>query len=355
MSGSSLDGIDLIFVELEEMGGNWNYNIIQSHCYNYEDAWIEKLLSSTRLNALEYQTLHADYGHYLGKKVNEFINTYHLEHQVHFVSCHGHTTFHLPEKQLTHQLGDGAAIAAETGLPVITDLRALDVALGGQGAPIVPIGEKLLFTGYKMFLNIGGIANISFNNESGFIAYDICPANKVLNLLAEDRGIQYDDEGQLASKGSINHELLTRLNGMEYYFRSYPKSLPNSFGTDIIYPLIKSFNLNTEDNLRTMVAHIVNQVKKEITKNYSPANDNILFISGGGALNTFLIHELSVALKEIGCSVYLPNIQVINFKEALIIALMGALRWREQNNVMCSVTGSSRNNIGGALWLGSEG
>jgi anhydro-N-acetylmuramic acid kinase len=144
MSGSSLDGLDIAFVHFHENAGKWDFDIVHAECWPYAAEWINKLQSSIQLNALDYQLLHTEYGHYLGSGVNAFINKHQLHYQVQLIASHGHTTFHVPQK-MTAQLGDGAAIAAETGIPVISELRALDVALGGQGAPIVPIGDKLLF------------------------------------------------------------------------------------------------------------------------------------------------------------------------------------------------------------------
>ncbi|HET7896801.1 MAG TPA: anhydro-N-acetylmuramic acid kinase, partial [Flavisolibacter sp.] len=179
MSGSSLDGLDLAFVEFLHQAGNWSFEIVAADCYAYNEEWKNKLATATSLNALDYQLLHAAYGHYLGKEVSRFIEQNNLQYQVGLVASHGHTTFHVPPL-MTAQLGDGAAIAAETGLPVVSDLRALDVAFGGQGAPIVPIGEKWLLKEYDYFLNIGGIANISFRKNDSYIAFDVCPANRVL-------------------------------------------------------------------------------------------------------------------------------------------------------------------------------
>src|ERR1700712_5611307 len=183
MSGSSLDGLDIAYVHLQETGGKWTYEIQHADCQPYSAEWIEKLSKAVDLPALDYQLLHTAYGHYTGELVNKFIDENNLHHKVHLVASHGHTTFHLPAHKMTAQLGDGAAIAAETGLPVVSDLRALDIAFGGQGAPIVPIGEKLLLPEYNWFLNLGGIANLSFNRPDKYLAFDVCPANRVLNLL----------------------------------------------------------------------------------------------------------------------------------------------------------------------------
>src|SRR5215218_7699186 len=232
MSGSSLDGLDIVFAELQENAGKWSYEIIASDCFEYDAQWKKKLQSATSLSALDYQLLHIEYGHYLGSEVARFIEKNNLHYQVGLISSHGHTTFHIPSRKMTAQLGDGAAIAAETNLPVVSDLRALDLAFGGQGAPIVPIGEKLLLKDFSMFLNLGGIANISFNLPGNYIAFDICPANRVLDLLAGLQNKEYDDGGQMAASGNVHEELLQKLNALEYYRQPYPKSLPNQFGTD---------------------------------------------------------------------------------------------------------------------------
>jgi anhydro-N-acetylmuramic acid kinase len=354
MSGSSLDGLDVAFVEFQEKSGKWYYEISHVGCIEYEIEWIAKLKNATDLSAKDYQLLHTEYGKYLGEKVNEFIESNQLQHTVNLISSHGHTTFHFPEKRMTHQLGEGAAIAAETRLPVVSDLRALDIAFGGQGAPIVPMGEKLLFPDDHFFLNIGGIANISVNKENEMIAFDVCAANRVLNMLATEKNQDYDEGGKLASSGRINNELLEKLNSLDYYFVSHPKSLANSFGTGIVYPLIKEFNLNTEDSLCTYIEHICIQIKNSLQPFFSNAEIQKLMITGGGAFNTFLIQRLSKKLEEINFEIYIPDDKVVKYKEALIMALLGILRWREQYTVLASVTGASQNSIGGALWLGTE-
>ncbi|MGZ4090981.1 MAG: anhydro-N-acetylmuramic acid kinase [Bacteroidia bacterium] len=353
MSGSSLDGIDIVFTELQEQGGAWHYEIQHAVCISYDKLWHQKLQQSITLSAKDYLLLHTAYGEFTGQKINEFIDENNLQHQVNLISSHGHTTFHLPEKKMTHQLGDGAAIAAKTKLPVVSDLRSIDVAFGGQGAPIVPLGEKLLFKEYNYFLNIGGIANISIHKTNEVIAFDVCAANRVLNMLAEKVGLAYDNEGTLSSRGRVNEDLLDQLNGLEYYKLPAPKSLANSFGTDIVYPLLTSFNMNVEDSLRTYVEHICVQLKNSLGE-FKEDKTQQLFITGGGAFNSFLIKRLQENLEEINFEIVIPANEVIKYKEALIMALLGALRWREQYTMLSSVTGASRNSIGGALWLGTE-
>jgi anhydro-N-acetylmuramic acid kinase len=344
--------LDIAFVEFLHQGGSWSFEMIQADCYEYTSEWKQKLQSATSLNALDYQLLHAEYGHYLGREVNRFIEENNLHYKVSLVASHGHTTFHVPPK-MTAQLGDGAAIAAETGLPVVSDLRALDVAFGGQGAPIVPIGEKLLLKDYDYYLNLGGIANLSFRKEEEYIAFDVCPANRVLNLLVAKEGKEFDDGGQLAASGSVNEELLQKLNSLPYYSQPYPKSLANDFGTDDVYPMITRAGISTADALRTYVEHITHQIKASIdSSSHTPTTK--LLVTGGGAFNTFQIQRLSEELQEWNIEVVVPDTKLVQYKEALIMAFIGVLRWRQEYNVLSSVTGAQRDSIGGALWIGQE-
>jgi anhydro-N-acetylmuramic acid kinase len=358
MSGSSLDGLDLAFIEFHESKGLWEYEIKAADCYPYTEEWANRLRGAIQLNALDYQLLHTEYGHYIGEQVNAFIERHNLQYQVQLIASHGHTTFHVPAKKMTGQLGDGAAIAAVTGINVVSDLRAMDIALGGQGAPIVPIGEKLLLGNYTFFLNLGGIANISYNHPDKYLAFDVCPANRVMNMLAQEAGKPYDDGGQLAASGTLQTGLLKLLNELEYYQLPYPKSLANDFGTDVVYPLVKSSNVSTADGLRTMVEHIAiqlsEQIKAMLEKQPSATTGMKLLATGGGAHNTFLLERLQAALQPIGVEVVTTERNLIDFKEALIMALIGVLRWREENNVLASVTGATRSSIGGAVWIGQE-
>ncbi len=367
MSGSSLDGLDIVFAEINENGGKWTYEITQADCYSYPSAWVKRLKDATSLSALEYQLLHSEYGHYLGEQVNRFIEEHHLQYQVALVASHGHTTFHIPGKKMTAQLGDGAAIAALTQLPVVSDLRSLDIAFGGQGAPIVPIGEKFLFGDYHYFLNLGGIANVSFNADQ-YVAFDVCAANRVLNMLAADAGKEYDEDGQMAASGTVNSSLIEKLNALDYYKQPPPKSLANDFGTDTVYPLINAAEKSIPDALRTYTEHIAIQIKNAIstvgnltsypaTGETNPSKEvhqDKLLCTGGGAFNTYLIERLKHQLGELNIDVIIPGEKLVKYKEALIMALIGVLRWREEANVLSSVTGAKRDSVGGAMWMGQE-
>lgn len=359
MSGSSLDGLDIALVHLRETAGNWAYEIKAAACYPYSDELTSRLREAIYLDALQYQLLHVAFGHYIGREVNKFIEQNDLPHQVDLIVSHGHTTFHLPAELMTAQLGEGASIAAETALPVVTELRALDVALGGQGAPIVPIGEELLFPEFDLFLNLGGIANVTIKNhaETGgpaMIAFDVCAANRVLNMLASDAGLTYDEDGTLAASGNVQPELLQKLEALGYYKLPYPKSLNNNFGTDIIYPLVKSGVLNIEDGLCTYVTHIALQVKRIFEQTNRPVAGRKLLVTGGGAFNKFLLHTLQQHLHSIGIEAVVPDAGTVKYKEAVVMALIGTLRWREEYTVFNSVTGAKRRSIGGALWLGND-
>ncbi|MCU0403062.1 MAG: anhydro-N-acetylmuramic acid kinase [Chitinophagaceae bacterium] len=359
MSGSSLDGLDVAFVVFRETGGKWSYEIEVAECLPYDAEWLQKLKGATELSAKEYLILHSAYGKYTGQQVLHFIEKHNLQHRVQIIASHGHTTFHEPAMGMTAQLGDGAAIAAVSGINTISDLRAMDVALGGQGAPIVPLGEKLLFSGYPLLLNLGGIANLSAALPTGYIAYDICPANRVLNMLANEKGAEYDQDGQIARSGFVRDEALAELNRLSYYSEPYPKSLANDFGTEIVYPLLKKRNLGTSDAMRTMTEHIVIQITRNtgrlLSKLSSESNTQPkMLVTGGGALNTFLMERLANSLKPLGVEMVVPDLQTIQYKEALIMALLGVLRWREENTVLHTVTGSSRSSIGGAVWIGQD-
>jgi anhydro-N-acetylmuramic acid kinase len=252
---------------------------------------------------------------------------------------------------MTGQLGDGAAIAARTGLPVVTDLRAMDVALGGQGAPIVPMGERLLWNDVELFLNIGGIANISVNTPGRYLAYDVCPANRVLNMLALEKGRDFDEGGKWAASGRVHDELLEELNELPYYGQAFPKSLANDFGTDVVYPLLKRSGFSVDDLLATYSAHIAEQVSKALEHHLdglqSPTR---MLVTGGGAMNDHLMKLLSARLEPFRIAVERPEDQLINFKEAMIMGLLGVLRWREEVTTLTTVTGASRDSVGGALW-----
>lgn len=290
--------------------------------------------------------LHTSFGRYCGGEITDFLAKQAIRNQIDVIGSHGHTTFHQPQDRMTHQLGDGASIVAVTGIPVVSDLRALDIALGGQGAPIVPIGEKLLFEDYHYFLNIGGISNVSIHNSKGIIAFDVCPANRVLNMLSMQVGKQFDEDGVMASAGKIDNGLLTRLNALDYYHKSFPKSLPNSFGVEVVYPMISGPEI--KDALATYCEHIAVQIA--LAMQQSKAAGGKMLITGGGAFNKYLVSRIQKHLSPLEIEVVVPPADTVEYKEALIMALIAILKIRGDANVLSSVTGAGKDSCNGALW-----
>jgi anhydro-N-acetylmuramic acid kinase len=348
-SGSALEGLDIIFAEIHESGGKWTFELKAGGCYPYSEEWVAKIRKAASLSASDYLTLHAQFGDYIGQEINRFIEANGLHYQVQLITSHGHTIFHRPADKVSAQLGDGAAIAAATGINVVSNLRSMDVALGGMGKPIFPIGEKLLFSDYDCFLNIGTHAFLSCHTPEGLIAYDICPSNKVLNMLAAKAGARYDEDGKIAAGGKVLPNLLKILNELEYYRLPYPKNLATDFGTGVIQPLLRGGS--TADLLSTYVEHIAIQTAHALKQIPSASR---LLITGGSANNSFLVSRIKAALEGTGIEAVVPDKNIIDYKEALITALIGLLRWREENNTFAAYTGASRNSIGGAVWIGQE-
>ena len=350
MSGSSMDGLDVADCVLEEIRGRWTYRIPHATCIPFDAYWQKTLATITELPARELLRAHTAFGAWMGEQIQQFIEIHQLEHKIHLVASHGHTVFHEPQHKLSFQLGDGAAMAVRLQLPVVSDLRNMDIALGGQGAPIVPMAERLLWPDTSCFLNIGGISNIALHQNDKVIGFDVCPANRILNALAQEVGLPYDAFGKLASEGSCIPELLASLNDLPYYTRSAPKSLANEMGLQEVLPLLSSSSASVNDRLHTYVMHIVHQVNK-VMDNFT-IRDSVCMLSGGGARNTFLVEQLQAQGKLRGIDYRVPDEETIDYKEALAMALLGVLRWREEETVLASVTGAERASVGGSLWMG---
>lgn len=344
MSGTSLDGVDIAFCRFVLTNKRWTYTIVQAETIAYSSTWKNTLLGLERTDALSFQQTHVEYGSYLGNLVSDFVKKYRIKAD--FVSSHGHTIFHQPQKKLTVQIGSGSAIAAECKLPVVCDFRSLDVALGGQGAPLVPIGDKLLFADYDLCLNLGGFANVSYEHKQERIAYDICPVNIVMNAICNTLGKEYDNEGKLARKGTINESLLNTLNQLAFYKlpANSPKSLGKEWVIKNIDPLIKKYNLSPSDVLRTFCEHVSIQIANSVNDKKAGK----ILVTGGGAFNAFLMERIK---KHSIHPVIIPANKTIEFKEALIFAFLGVLRMRNEVNCLKSVTGAKHDNIGGAVYI----
>jgi anhydro-N-acetylmuramic acid kinase len=342
MSGTSLDGLDICACNFQNNEGNWNYKFIAGETIAYTELWKNKLLNAPTLSALELALLNNEFGDYLGAQTNSFIAKHELMPDL--ISSHGHTVFHQPQNRLTLQIGSGACIAAATKLPVICDFRTVDIALNGQGAPLVPAGEKFLFSQFPYLINIGGFANISFNQEEIRAAFDICPANIVLNELSAqlDPPMAYDKDGLASRKGNINEKLLQQLNDLDFYQQPYPKSLGKEWVEEHIQPLLKS-GYAIEDKLATFTEHIAINIANILNKLPKGA----VLITGGGAFNVFLLERIKAHARQ---EIIIPDKETVNFKEAIIFAFLGILRINHKPNALKSVTGADFDNIGGAVY-----
>lgn len=343
MSGTSLDGLDIAACTFKENRNGWEYSIDKAITVKYPSGWLSKLSSAHELSCEELLGLDAEYGKYLGNVCTKFITLNKLN--IDFIASHGHTIFHQPGKSFTYQLGNGNAIHAVTGLPVIFDFRSLDVALGGEGAPLVPAGDKLLFRDYDVCLNLGGIANLSMDNKSTRLAYDICFCNMGLNYLAAKLGKEIDEDGKLANEGDVNEQLFDRLHKIYSSMSNKRPSLGREIFEKQIKPLLDNDNLSVHDRLRTFTESIA----FEIVKSILPVKRNAsVLCTGGGTFNAFLISRL---LHHAGddASLIIPEENVVKFKEALVFAFLGILRVKGEVNCLKSVTHAIRDSSGGVM------
>ncbi|SHL75394.1 anhydro-N-acetylmuramic acid kinase [Chryseobacterium polytrichastri] len=338
MSGTSLDGLDICYATFEKKE-TWSFKIIQAETISYSENWEDKLRNSIHLSAEELLELHSEYGFYLGKLTQDFIQKFDLKN-IDLIASHGHTVFHQPKKKFTLQIGDGRAIKIITGLPIIYDFRSQDVLMGGNGAPLVPIGDELLFSQYHACLNLGGFSNISLKINNKRIAFDIAPVNIVLNKLVQKFNKSFDENGDLAKTGSINVELLQQLNSLDFYQQAHPKSLGIEWCNEYVFPLFQ--NIETLDILATFTEHIAQQISDVINEHQLK---NILF-TGGGTFNTYLIEKIR---EKTTTEIIVPEKEIIDYKEALIFAFMGVLKLNKEINVLSSATGSSNDHSSGII------
>jgi anhydro-N-acetylmuramic acid kinase len=340
MSGTSLDGVDLAACQFWNENGQWQFEIVNGKTIKYSTEIYNKLANSHQYNGYKLSLLNAEYGRYLGKLTKEFIETTWFTPQ--FIASHGYTVFHEPHNRLTLQIGSGAHLAAEAGFPVICDFRATDVALGGNGAPLVPIGDELLFAQYAACLNLGGFSNISYPENGIRIAFDICPVNIVLNALMHKLGKEFDHLGNQGRLGNVDLQLLESLNKLDFYRMNPPKSLGREFVAQNIQSLFGE-NTDTQTLLTTFYQHISHQIGNTLSA--LPTGD--VLVTGGGTYNEFLMELIQQKCTQ---KIIVPNQQLIDLKEAVIFAFLGMLRWQNQTNCLKSVTGAIRDNVGGAVY-----
>lgn len=342
MSGTSLDGIDLAHLVFSFQNDNWNFEILESETISYSEDWIQKLKKAVSNSAEELVELNKNYTRLLGSIVANFISKNKIKN-LDAVCSHGHTVLHQPQKGVTLQIGNLPEIAPFCGQTVVCDFRVQDVALGGQGAPLVPIGDRILFSEYDYCLNLGGFSNISFEENKQRIAFDISPVNTVLNFYANKLRFDYDDKGKIARTGKLNLELLNELNALDYYKKVVPKSLGFEFVKEIVLPLIENYSIAIEDKMHTFTEHIALQTSFAL-----PKKSGKLLVTGGGAYNDFLIERIGYHLPEM--TLIIPSKKIIEFKEALLFGLLGVLKLRGEINVLSSVTGVKKDHSSGYIY-----
>jgi anhydro-N-acetylmuramic acid kinase len=340
MSGTSLDGLDLALCRFSPCWDGWEYDLVKADTIDYPAEWTEKLSRAHQMAGFDLMTLHRDYGKLCGRIVREYLKDQDLK--THLIASHGHTVFHEPQKGITFQMGDGNEIAAITGIPVVWDFRSADLALGGQGAPLVPVGDLLLFGEYEYCLNLGGFSNVSYDQRGKRIAFDICPVNIVLNRLASELGEAYDNKGQIASTGRIHLDLLDKLNSIAYYGLPAPKSLGREWLEEHFNPILDQYTIPMNDKLRTVNEHIAIQLARAVESVHSQK----ILVTGGGAFNEFLMHLFR---EKTNHQVVIPNDTLVKFKEAIVFAFLGLMRFNGRVNCFSSVTGASSDSSSGLI------
>ncbi len=339
MSGTSLDGVDLAYIDFNAEGG-WSFQILEAETVPYSETWGKRLRNVIFLSKPEADKLDQEYTILLSTIISSFLKRHNIQ-ELDAVCSHGHTIFHVPHQGFTLQVGNQPELAKHIGHRVVCDFRVQDVKLGGQGAPLVPIGDRLLFGDYAQCLNLGGFANISSETEQGRLAFDICPVNIVMNQLVASVGLSYDDRGKIASEGTIDETLLQQLNSLSYYKEQPPKSLGLEWVKQEVFPILENSAANLPQKLRTFVEHIAMQISA-VTK-----PTGTLLATGGGAYNDFLMDRIRVLSS---AKVIIPDAKIVEYKEALIFGLLGVLRLRNQVNCLQSVTGASKDHSSGNVF-----
>ncbi len=341
MSGTSLDGVDLVYANFNK-SNSWTFKILKYDTIKYSKKWHNLLMFLVEQPIDVIQKLDEEYTIYLSEIISKFIQKNSLT-KIDAICSHGHTALHRPEDKITLQIGNKMQLASLLKQTVVCDFRVQDVKLGGQGAPLVPIGDQLLFGEYSYCLNLGGFANISFENKAKRVAFDICPVNIVLNHYCRKINFEFDFNGEISSTGTINQNLLNQLNNLDFYGKDFPKSLGLEWVTQSVFPLIDSFDLKVRDVLRTFTEHIAIQINKVLNQE----RNNSVLITGGGAHNSFLVKRIKSLSEH---KIVLPTKEIIDYKEALVFGLLGILKLRGEINCLASVTGSKHDHSSGIIY-----
>lgn len=347
MSGTSLDGLDLAFCQFRKVDDAWTFKILDCETISYTQEWTSRLRNAVQLSAEEIEQLHVDYGELIAHIAVGFLKRTPMSPEL--VASHGHTIFHQPGKRFTTQIGHGQEMANIIRIPVVCDFRSNDVLLGGQGAPLVPIGDELLFNEYEACLNLGGFSNISFQQDGKRRAFDIGPANMLLNFLAQKRDLEYDKDSLVAKTGLLNDDLLQQLNNLPYYQKPLPKTLGFEWFAASILPILDEQTIPLQDQLRTAVEHIAWTIGTSI-QHYRALETGRILVTGGGVHNPLLVERLTYHLPE-GIHLEIPETEIIDYKEAMVFAFLGLLRKEGKINCLASVTGASRDSSSGVSYF----
>ncbi len=342
MSGTSLDGVDLALCNFKNTTRKTTYKLLGAKTIEYPYYLREKLQDALNISTQDLHYLDQELADFYSAIVMNFIDD--LNTKPKLIASHGHTILHQPDKGITLQIGDGDVIAQKTGIIVINDFRLQDVSKGGQGAPLVPVGDRDLFGEYDFCLNLGGIANVSFNHDNKRIACDIVPCNMALNTIMSWINIDYDKNGDMAASGTVDNSLLAKLNGIEYYRNSPPKSLGKEWFMRKFLPILEESRLGIEDLLQTVCQHIADQVSGFMNEYCTPGAR--ILVTGGGVYNKTLMESIQ---KKCTAKIVIPDEDLINFKEAIVFAYLGLLRYKNEINVLSSVTGAETDTCAGII------
>ena len=340
MSGSSLDGVDLAIIDFYKKKNKWKFKLLEFNTISYDYNLKNELSVAHNLNLNQIKKLDSKYTFVLASLINNFLEK--LKINIDFVSSHGHTILHQPEKGVTIQIGNNIDLSNLISKKLICDFRTQDVLFGGQGAPLVPVGDYHLFSEFDYTLNLGGFANITNLTNQFPRAHDVCAVNTVLNKLSNELNLDYDSEGRIAMNGNLIKDLKNELDNILFYKDKPPKSLGVEWLNRVVYPILNKYkSFKIEDILYTYSIHISEVLSREL-----PEGKKIL-LSGGGSFNNFLIDNIVQKSKSI---ITIPNKEIINFKEAIIFAFIGVLKIRNEINCFKSVTGACKDHCSGIIY-----
>ncbi|MFH0756062.1 MAG: anhydro-N-acetylmuramic acid kinase [Bacteroidota bacterium] len=341
MSGTSLDGVDLACCEFSRKNKKWDFRILAADTIPYPPPLLSQLEETREWNKVRLKELDISLGRYFAMLINEFHKQHGLRPDL--ISSHGHTILHDPGNGITFQAGEGRTMADLTGITVVNDFRREDVSQGGQGAPLVPVGDRLLFGNFGSCLNLGGFANISYDQPKGHkIAFDIVPVNVALNRIARLKGLPYDKDGKLASLGIVDQKMLDRLNALEYFHMDPPKSLGREWFTRYHAPIVDLSKAEINDQMATLTEHMAIQLSNAVNRSGAQS----VLVTGGGALNLNLMKRFR---KKCKTRIHIPQLKLILYKEALVFALLGLMKIRGEVNCLASVTGGASDLSAGTI------